>query len=126
MQQPRRRILILDDSDICREMAQMELEEHGYDVTGLDGPGGFADALRQSEPDLALVDVSMPGLDGRQLVEIARGAEPHRCVIVLFSDRSEGELQGLVRSWGAAGFIRKSGKEGELVRQVEQFLGGPW
>ncbi|HEY3357509.1 MAG TPA: response regulator [Polyangia bacterium] len=119
----RPKVLILDDSDICREMTQIALEERGYEVVALDGPFGFSAALNRERPDLALVDVELPGLDGAALTTIARRHGLHRCPIVLFSDRSEAELIGLARDCGAAGFLRKTADPDTLAAAVERFLG---
>ena len=116
------KILVVDDSEIVRELVRETFEGVGYEVVTVDNPLGFSNLLRREQPLIALVDVTMPALVGNKLVEIAMRHRVHDCPIVLFSDRPEKELQQLARSSGASGYIRKGGDMGALVRSVESFL----
>src|SRR3954451_4549796 len=100
----RKKIVLLDDSDLIRDLVRETLEEHGYEVVATDTPFGFSNMLRRENPDLALLDVTMPNLRGDKLAEIAiqHGV---LCPIVLFSDRSAAELDAMVRAVKAAGYI---------------------
>jgi DNA-binding response OmpR family regulator len=118
------KILIVDDSEIVRELVKVAFEEVGYTVVTVDNPLGFSNVLRRERPSIALVDVTMPALVGNKLVEIALRHRAHDCPIVLFSDRSEKELQQLTRSSGASGYIRKTGDMVALVAAVEKYLRG--
>jgi DNA-binding response OmpR family regulator len=120
----RKKIVVLDDSDLIRALVKESLEESGFEVIDLDTPLGFSNLLRRERPDLALVDVTMPTLSGDKLAEIAIRLGVG-CPIVLFSDRPATELAALVQSTRANGFIKKTGDMGELVRQVNQFLKHP-
>jgi DNA-binding NtrC family response regulator len=120
---PRKKIILLDDSAIVREMTQATLEDYGYQVITLDNQFSFSVALGREKPDLVLVDVGMPALQGDTLVKIANGYKGlHKCPMVLFSDRSENELSILATACGAAGFIRKTSNAEALVLAVERFL----
>jgi len=116
------RIMIVDDSEICRESARISLEEHGFEVVLLDSPFGFSRRLIQDKPDLVLMDVSMPALQGDSLVEIALQRRLHECTILLFSSLPEPELAELAKRCGAAGFVPKTGDPELLVRTVSFFL----
>src|SRR5262245_12558816 len=107
--------MVVDDSPIVLELVQGILSDGGYEVVTVTSPFGFSSHLRREKPDLVLVDVGMPALQGDKLVEIAQRNESHRCPVVLYSDRSEAELLRLVRSSGATGYIRKSGQAAELL-----------
>lgn len=117
----RAKIVIVDDSEMIRDLVRLTLEQNGYEVVTVASAFGFNNTLRREAPDLALVDVSMPGLTGDKLAEIAvtRGA---CCPIVLFSDRPESELNRLALKSGAAGFIRKTSDMITLVQSVQRFL----
>jgi CheY-like chemotaxis protein len=123
---PARRILVVDDSQICLEATAMMLEDAGCTVVTVDSPFALSSALVREQPDLVLVDVTMPGLTGDKLVEITlRNRTGGRApVIVLHSDRSEAELRALARSCGAAGFIRKTSDQQTLAREIDRYLGG--
>jgi CheY-like chemotaxis protein len=117
-----RRIIILDDSEIIREMIAMELEAHGYEVTALDSPFELSRALGEKKPQLALIDVSMPGLEGDKVVSVVLQYRLHRCPLVLFSSRSDEELTRLVKQCGAAGYIKKTDDPAKLLEAIERFI----
>jgi len=115
------KILLLDDSELVRDLVRETLEEHGYEVVTTDTPFGFSNLLRRERPDLTLLDVTMPTLRGDKLAEIAisHGID---CPIVLFSDRPAAELEAMVKAVKAAGYIQKAGDMDEVVRSVQRFL----
>jgi DNA-binding response OmpR family regulator len=121
-----KRILVVDDSEICRELVRNVLTARGYEVVVLDSPFGFGAALARESPDLVLVDASMPALHGGKLVEVALQNGLCRCPIVFHSDRPPRELQSLVLSTGASGFIQKTSDPEELWARVEEYLSGAW
>ena len=116
------KILVVDDSDLVRDVTRMMLEEYGYEVVTLDSGLGLSRALGREKPDLVLVDVSMPALSGNQIVDVARQHKLHRCPMVLFSDRPASELSLLAKQCGAAGFIQKTSNAKTLAQSVERFL----
>ena len=116
------KIIIVDDSEICREATAHKLRRLGYEVVLLSGPFGLGAAINQFRPNLVLVDVTMPALSGDQLVSIVGKDQKHPCPLVLYSDRPQDELARLVERSGAAGFIPKSADPGELVRLVDRYV----
>lgn len=120
------KIVVVDDSDICLEQARYMLEKGGFTVLTVSSPFGLGGLLIREQPDLALVDITMPGLQGDKLVEIVMRHHHggRKCPIVLYSDRPSDQLQSLAKRCGAAGFIRKTGDEDLLVRSVRRFLTG--
>jgi len=71
---PRCHVLVIEDSDDARHSLQKALELHGHRVhTASDGPSGLA-ALLALRPDIALVDIGLPGIDGHELARRARAA----------------------------------------------------
>ena len=69
---PRRRVLVVEDNADAREVLKVLLESSGHVVeTAADGPAGL-EALRAFRPDIALIDVGLPGFDGYALVRSAR------------------------------------------------------
>ena len=80
----RQKIIVVDDSEICRDTAQLMLEEAGFEVITLGSPLGFSKTLLAEKPHLALVDVSMPALKGNriELVELTEAVKELRTVPV--------------------------------------------
>lgn len=115
------RILVLDDSPLVLN-ATKEALEPTHQVSTVSEPAAFFTALSTEKPELALVDVSMPTLEGDAVVWIARAHQLHGCRIVLYSAKTEAELTALVRSSGADGFICKTGDDAKLQKEVETML----
>jgi DNA-binding response OmpR family regulator len=120
-----RRVLILDDSRLVLNATREALERAGYDVSTTDTPAEFFTLLTLHQPDLALVDVSMPTLEGDSVVWIARAHQLHTCPIVLFSAKSETELAALVKSSGADGYVCKTADSRVLCEKIASFLQDP-
>jgi two-component system OmpR family response regulator len=118
----KRTVLVVDDSEICRETVRYVLQARGYEVVTVDSPFSFGSALSKTSPDLVLVDANMPALQGDKLVAVALQNGLCSCPIVFHSDRPAEELQALVRTSGAAGYIRKTSDPNELVLAVEDYL----
>jgi CheY-like chemotaxis protein len=118
----RTKILIVDDSALVREAVALILEERGYDVVSMDSVFSFAQTLNSEKPDLVLIDVMMPAMNGDKLVEIARKHTTRACPMVLFSDRGVADLERLAQACGAAGFIQKTGNPEILARSVASYL----
>jgi DNA-binding response OmpR family regulator len=118
----KRTILVVDDSEVCRETVRYVLQARGYEVVTVDSPFSFGSALSRTSPDLVLVDANMPALQGDKLVAVALQNGLCSCPIVFHSDRPADELQMLVRTSGAAGYIKKTSDPSELILAVEDYL----
>lgn len=119
----KRKIMIVDDSEMILEMVKCILEEAGYEVVTRDSPFGTAVAASTEKPDLILLDVSMPALSGDRIVEVVKDNQKLKDVkVCLFSDRSIRELNELVLSCGADGFIQKTDNDDDFVRQVAAYM----
>jgi DNA-binding NarL/FixJ family response regulator len=114
------RILVVDDHPLTRSALSALLEQHGFAVVGEAADGGGAiDAARRLLPDLVLLDLSMPGLDGVTALPGLREAAPGCEVVVLTASGSEENLLGAI-SAGAAGYLLKS----EPPERIVDFLRG--
>ncbi|MEM9597432.1 MAG: response regulator [Acidobacteriota bacterium] len=104
-----KKILVVDDSEIVRQLVADRLEDAGYSVVTLGSAFQLNVAIQKDRPDLILLDVRMPALRGDRAAEILRRHRFSRGIpIVLFSDTDEEELGELVATTGADGFVRKS------------------
>jgi CheY-like chemotaxis protein len=118
----RPKILVVDDSEIVCDSVCTMLEPRGYDVVALTSLFAFTQTLAAERPDLVLVDVSMPALNGDKLIEISRKHHENRYKMVLFSNRGQKELSTLAAQCGAVGYIQKTGDAERLAREVDVFL----
>jgi two-component system OmpR family response regulator len=82
---PQRRVLIIDDEDSLREMVGLALELEGYEVLSApDGVRGL-EIIRQHDPDVVLLDMRMPGMDGWQFMEAYRREPVQRARVIIFT-----------------------------------------
>jgi two-component system nitrate/nitrite response regulator NarL len=113
-----RTILIVDDQASFRSLARSMLEADGYLVVGeaADGTTAIAQA-RSLKPDLVLLDVQLPDLDGFAVCEqLARDPDPPP--IVLTSTRPVSSYRHRLRMSGARGFIAKSELTGSALAEI--------
>src|SRR6059058_4221840 len=114
------RILLVDDHPLTRSALSGLLQQHGFDVVGeaADGDSAIARAA-ELKPDLVLLDLSMPGLDGLSALPRLRDAAPSCEVVVLTASGTEENLLAAIRG-GAAGYLLKS----EPPERIAAFLDG--
>jgi DNA-binding NarL/FixJ family response regulator len=114
------RILIVDDHPLTREALSSLLGAHGFDVCGCasDGAEAILEAARL-RPDVILLDLSMPGLDGLGALPRLREASPDTEVVVLTASGTEENLLAAIRA-GAAGYLLKT----EPPERIAAFLDG--
>jgi response regulator NasT len=115
---PARRVVIAEDEALIRlDLAEM-LEEEGYDVVGQAGDGERAVALAEElRPDLVVLDVKMPRLDGISAAQ--RIAEQRIAPVVILTAFSQRELVERARDAGAMAYLVKPFTKADLVPAVE-------
>jgi DNA-binding NarL/FixJ family response regulator len=114
------RILIVDDHPLTRDALAGLLAHNGFDVVGQAGSGKAAiDQARELLPDLVLLDLSMPDMDGLTALPKLREAAPEAEIVVLTASEEESNLLGAIRA-GAAGYLLKS----EPPERIVAFLRG--
>jgi DNA-binding response OmpR family regulator len=117
------RILVVDDDADIRELLVTQLTALGYEaLTAQDGVEAL-DVATSNEPDLMIVDVMMPGLDGFQLVETIsaqRFTKTIPCVFLTARDGVPDRVKGL--RLGAWDYITKPFSMSELVARIEGIL----
>jgi two-component system alkaline phosphatase synthesis response regulator PhoP len=119
----RGRVLIVDDEPDMLEGMKMLLELEGNDVIIHDSMITLPLILREADPDVVLLDISLPALSGSSALRSGlRKLLRTDGVILLFSGRSDNELSGLVQELGADGFIAKSEEPMEIVGQIRMWI----
>ena len=113
-------ILIVDDHPLTRGALAALLGQHGFRVAGEAGDGKEAiEHARRLQPDLVLLDLSMPELDGIAALPRLREAAPDCEVVVLTASGTEENLLAAIRG-GAAGYLLKT----ESPERIVEFLSG--
>lgn len=119
----RRLIMIVDDSVTVRKVTSRLLERQGYDiVTAKDG----VDAIEQLEsikPDLMLLDIEMPRMDGFEVTNLVRHHEIHKDLpIIMITSRTGEKHRERAFSLGVSHYMGKPFQEAELLSHVEHLL----
>ena len=102
-----RSVVLVDDAADVRMLLQLLLELDGFTVTATaDGPAGLA-AVRASRPDVVLLDVQLPGMDGTEVLRRLRSDPPTaQLPVVLLTGSPETDTAALL-DLGATGVLRK-------------------
>jgi len=109
-------VLIVDDHPSFRASARMLLECEGYEVVGEAEDGhGALDAVRQLQPDVVLLDVQLPDIDGPEVARRLAAANGFSPAIVLTSSRDLADLGTIT---GVRGFIPKSELSGAALEAL--------
>jgi len=117
------RVVIADDESIIRLDLKEILESAGYDVVGEAARGDdAAEMIRDLLPDLALLDVKMPGLDG---IEVARLVQALPTTVVLLTAFSQRELIENARDAGVSAYLVKPFRSAELLPKLASILNKP-
>ncbi len=117
-------VLVVDDSEIVLAMAREALEAGGFDVvTSLNAKGADNYIFSQDKPDLIILDVMLPILEGDKKAKMLKENELSKGIpILLLSSKPEDEMRRLVKESGADGFIRKPFARAQMVETVEKTI----
>jgi CheY-like chemotaxis protein len=120
----RKQILLVDDSITSTMVGQMALRRESYDITtARNGVEGMAKATGD-RPDLILLDISMPVMDGFEMLRELRKREETRSIPVIMVS-SSGEMDDMEAAYtvGCNDYITKPVDPAELVSKVASWLG---
>jgi two-component system, cell cycle response regulator DivK len=118
-------ILVVEDFDDAREMYRDYLEFSGFRVeTARDGREAI-DKTRELRPDLVLMDLSLPGLDGWEATRLLKAApDTSNILIIALSAHALAAEGERARAAGCDGFIAKPCLPPDLVREIGKYLKG--
>jgi AmiR/NasT family two-component response regulator len=116
------RVVIAEDEAIIRLDLKETLEEEGYEVVGETGRGDDAVRLvKELSPDVAILDIKMPGLDGLSAAREIAGER--RAAVLILTAFSQRDLIERARDAGALGYLVKPFQKSDLLPALEVALG---
>ena len=115
------RVVIAEDEAIIRLDLRETLEEAGYDVVGETGRGDEAvNLVRELSPDVAILDIKMPGLDGLSAAREIAGER--RAAVLILTAFSQRDLIERARDAGAMAYLVKPYQRNDLIPAIEVAL----
>ncbi|MEB8058731.1 response regulator transcription factor [Pseudomonas fulva] len=118
------KVLIVDDHPVIRLAVRMLMERHGYDVVAETDNGVAALQLtRQHLPDIVVLDIGIPKLDGLEVIARMTSSSPCSKVLVLTS-QAPGNFSMRCMQAGAAGYVCKQQELTELLSAIKAVLSG--
>lgn len=116
-------ICVVDDEEGIREAMHAWLEECGYGVIGTGSGADAFEMIRKNKPDLVLLDIMMPKVDGLEV--LARLKEsPETCLIPVIMLTAKKEIAAIAKATElhAAGYFTKPFEEKAFLAAVERFI----
>lgn len=119
-----KRIVVIDDSKLVLAVATDALQDAGFEVLATDsGIEANQHIYASKRPDLILIDIMMPLLNGDRKVKLLKERESSRHIpILLMSSKPLEELAAISRESGANGYLHKPFDAQMLVRKVQEVL----
>jgi len=120
------RILLVEDNEMNRDMLSRRLERKGYQILiAVDGQEGV-DKARNERPDLILMDMSLPLIDGWEATRQLKGADDTKGIpIIALTAHAMAEDEQRARDAGCDDFDTKPIELPRLLGKIEALLGGP-
>jgi len=116
------RVVIAEDEAIIRLDLRETLEEEDYEVVGETGRGDHAvDLVRSLQPDLAILDIKMPHMDGLEAARII--SEERICGVLMLTAFSQREVVEDARDAGALAYLVKPYQKSDLIPAIEVAIG---
>jgi len=119
-----KRVLVIDDDEIARELLIQELEKSGFEVLSLPSAIGASRLIQTREVDAVVLDVVMPAMSGDKLATLLRhNPRFSKLAVVLVSGEDQMELKRLAASVGADAVVNKKEIRQLLAATVRSALG---
>ena len=116
------RILIVDDNEDNRDVLSRRLKRKGFEVTTASGGQEGIDKATDDKPDLILMDMNMPGVDGWQATTTIRNSGITIPVIALTADAMTGDRERAIEA-GCSDYHTKPIEMADLLNLIRSLLG---
>jgi two-component system, OmpR family, alkaline phosphatase synthesis response regulator PhoP len=118
-----KKILIVDDEPDLLKVTLLRLEKTGYEVFGGSDGRDILDLVRQIIPDLIILDVYLPGINGDEVAKILKEDGELKHIPIILISATTRTLNIKARECGADGYIIKPFEPEELIGMVKKILG---
>ena len=117
-------VVVADDEEDILDLVTTVIERSGHEVLPVrDGAAALA-AIRERRPDLVILDIAMPEVDGLEVLRRLRSdARTSELPVLLLSARAQEDDVRLAFATGANAYVKKPFSPGELSRRVDNLLG---
>ena len=117
-------VLVVEDSPVIQRLIDVCLRPSGFEtIQCTDGVAGLA-AAQEHLPDLVILDVGLPGMDGWAVLDAIRsGDETNELVVLVLTAHAQEETRLLADSSGANAFLTKPFRPTELRKMVARLIG---
>ncbi|MFH0985049.1 MAG: response regulator [Candidatus Omnitrophota bacterium] len=119
----KKKILVADDEPELLELTVMLLKKTGYEVSGAADGREALDRARQKTPDLIILDIYLPEIDGDEVTKLLKKDEKIKHIPVILISATTQTLEARVRECGAVGGFSKPFDPEELVAMVKKHIG---
>jgi two-component system, OmpR family, response regulator len=118
------KILVIDDEQGIRDLLDVLLRRKGYDVVVAENGQEGLKVFRRERPDVVVLDLNMPGIDGLTVLQQIRSLDPHKPVIIL-TGAGTPEAEQQVRALGVTEFVEKEFSLHRLGDSLKRLLIDP-
>ncbi|MAR89822.1 MAG: twitching motility response regulator PilH [Pseudomonadota bacterium] len=119
------RVLIVDDSPTETYKFKETLEKHGFEIITADNGADGVAVARQEQPDVVLMDVVMPGLNGFQATrQLHKGDDTKHIPVIIVTTKDQETDKVWGRRQGAADYLTKPVEEAVLIDTINRAING--
>ncbi len=120
----RKRILVVDDDHITRDLICFKLREGGYDVDTASHCLEALVSMKENKPDLVLLDIMMPGLSGLEVLNLIRAEHVvEKLPVIIISQSADDEMILAAEKLGADGYLVKPFEMEILIDKLKTISG---
>ncbi|MFH0984104.1 MAG: response regulator [Candidatus Omnitrophota bacterium] len=118
-----KKILVVDDEADLLMVTMFRLKHMGYEIFGATDGQEALDAVRKKSPDLIIMDVFLPGMNGDEVAKILKKDKKTKRIPVILISADIRSLQEKAAACGAEGYLTKPFHSSELVDLVQKHIG---
>jgi two-component system phosphate regulon response regulator PhoB len=116
------KVFIIDDDPSLLQLYSKALENAGFQVSSTTQVIGTVNRINEFSPDVILLDVMMPAVQGDKIVKILKQSVRSQPMVVLLSNKGEDELRQLQQECGADDYITKMSGPFSVIRKVNEYI----